>query len=1227
MSRMKVYMMIVSLFLVASTLHNAGIRLCCETAVESGERHRSVMYIKDGMVYDDTSNGYDVVIRDSYINGSMEICNDSIVVLENISLFGSISLSIHDNAILTLENSTVSRGLTSSLGVLDIYVHDNAHVTIVNLKREGFVHVNIYVYDRGELVVEDVNARCNIRAYNHSSVTMHGNFSYFIDISMYNDSTLTINGSSVSWFGSITAIDNTSVWVVDSNISMSINIMDDSRMYGCSSYIDNINLYDQAMANLSMVTGSQIYAYTAVDLTMTSCNYSMVSLNTPWIYSDTPGPIAIIDNSTIQWFETYSGRVTEIVNSSLNELYYCRICSGNVEANASGIYCDSSYPNYVGLNNNINIVEESYMALIAVNAASVIVKNASYLDNIFLFNVSVATVEDIEDDYLILSAINSTATCRHLNISDFYTLVYYSTIDVNHTISTNEMMIFMEHSNISCSYLRMPSGAFLYASRNSNTTMDHVDISEAQILITHSSVSMSMVRIQNLYEESTINCSNIHVWNTTIGGYINVEESILWAYNLTATVYTKIDVRNGNFDIVNGFIRDYSGEILSGIVDLGENNIYPLYIDYVYVYDASVSLSGSLGDNPSVMICVDYSILSVHDTTGTEMLSIWGYYSDIYVYGSEMYHVDCSYGNISITNTNVTDFINISWTYLYAYNSSVESINIEGDCTIVLDTVTGESINVAMYPLALVDYYSLYKTKINISESNISEVGVPGRGWIWVENSTLGRLFYTHQTVHIVDTNITETVMENYLFTGGDVVISSNTIVSGSYINLLHIDGDCNISSKIDMIIVNLTETSPINISIENTDKFTGIVMFGGSLYLQNSTFIIMHVSTDNNVYIVDSIINTTLFEDLHIYLGGGVFELEDSTLITNDNIYIDNADIHIHSCTVRGDELHLYYADAYLNNVSLAEVLKLSSYHSHVVMQDVSAKILYASYTTLTMDHADMLTLEALCSIINATSCNITSDTINIDYNISLYVNSCNIDALNINFMSGWKTSTIHGEVSNSNISSTYILYYYVDEPTGTIFSEGTILGTYSLKISYQDTRFAKYAPVNAFHVDKNGNVTIENYRGADAIFWVYTTIIHDTDMPAIISNPEASYEIFKGDQLSLSWTAYDSHPYKYEIYRDGTLVQSGYWVSGEEIKYVFTATETGEFNITIVFYDVIENRVSHTVTITVKEAITTTTEKTTETPTTIYPIVFALIITLLLIALILYVRRKRKT
>lgn len=95
------------------------------------------------------------------------------------------------------------------------------------------------------------------------------------------------------------------------------------------------------------------------------------------------------------------------------------------------------------------------------------------------------------------------------------------------------------------------------------------------------------------------------------------------------------------------------------------------------------------------------------------------------------------------------------------------------------------------------------------------------------------------------------------------------------------------------------------------------------------------------------------------------------------------------------------------------------------------------------------------------------------------------------------------------------------------------------------------------------------------DAVY--YNTPPRDMNNPTL-SPAEEEYRIPIGSSVLLTWVAYDQTPFDYEIYVNSQLVSTKIW-NGSDIQYLFEPTSSGEWNVSLIVYDLFGNSAQATI------------------------------------------------
>jgi len=145
------------------------------------------------------------------------------------------------------------------------------------------------------------------------------------------------------------------------------------------------------------------------------------------------------------------------------------------------------------------------------------------------------------------------------------------------------------------------------------------------------------------------------------------------------------------------------------------------------------------------------------------------------------------------------------------------------------------------------------------------------------------------------------------------------------------------------------------------------------------------------------------------------------------------------------------------------------------------------------------------------------------------------------------------------------------------------------------------------------NGSEIIHPINGLEMGFYNFTIIVFDNSgnnatntvlvtvsdvTNPTIDGPEDLSSIEGDTGIAITWTAYDIHPWKYQVYIDDKLQVQGTWhITGESITISVDRLLLGSHNITIVVIDLSGNNASDSVIVTVTQSASTTNITNTDT------------------------------
>ena len=157
-----------------------------------------------------------------------------------------------------------------------------------------------------------------------------------------------------------------------------------------------------------------------------------------------------------------------------------------------------------------------------------------------------------------------------------------------------------------------------------------------------------------------------------------------------------------------------------------------------------------------------------------------------------------------------------------------------------------------------------------------------------------------------------------------------------------------------------------------------------------------------------------------------------------------------------------------------------------------------------------------------------------------------------------------------NERYPDSYIVYR-----NGTNVQEGKLE-------RWQDVfRNVNNLPLGAYNYTVFVNDSSGNW--ATDTVWVF---VYDGTLPIVDSPMDIEFE-YGENGYNITWHAFDLHPTIYEVFRNGDLIESNPWNISEAICIQLDSLEEGEYNFTILFYDVEPNVAFDTIIVTIYESL----------------------------------------
>jgi len=1141
-----------------------------------------------GGKYPDTVYTENVRIRGSTIFGSIYAYRDAYILVEDSEfLVDYMRIELRNDSKMVIRDCKINPNNTDAK--LYIYLYDNAELviedTFINSTLDYFV---IYLYNSSRLRVENSGNLTDVRAFDIANITITGKV-FNSDFSMNDISSIhvinaelnktTISGGGIS-----------KIWISNSKINETIYVWDSSHIIINDSYIYWLDANEFAWVELKNVTGFEFEfngeSYFIVD----KCNVTYIKVR---LYEYTTGPgmrylgsHGKINNTDISNLEIYSFSKTHIENSNVTWLYYANVYTGYLRMNKTNKEYGECYDTYTSKNSNILAKVNDTDYLFVWNVTELNITGATASRYIYMLNVSNAYISHRDGTSLMIYAWNSDITMYNLTHRYFRVYAYNTSIEGEKLNATRELEISL---NLSYAYITNIS-AIGVSSNNidmetSSITLQNATLDLLSLYSYHSFVQFVGFNLTNLNRFKIRDGSVAYLLYGEAYGCVECRESIILTYNVTLTelFIEELNVSDGNFTIVDGLIVEYDGSLQYGAINYGNTTITDKVVMHnLFAKNASLNVSGVLSEYDSSLTSDFYAEINTSDVifynVSTIDINAYMYFenSNITMYKGLLDEVEICRGNAIINDTEVSRII-IANTTLEANNSRFSEINIDGNITMKLYTcnvtggihseVTPDILLLALIPMSNID--------IDILKSNISEIGIFGRGEISINESTVEYLYVTFHNTTLYNTNVTKILLNTTLFKSGSIEIRNNKIVSGVGTKLLTLLGDCNIATVTDAIVIDEDPPSlGVSLSVSNS-KYFAIVAIGGNVTINSSYFNMIMISNGDHVYIYNTTSNSSIFTDMPalslnvadcvidnstfigmgISLVNGTFYMNDTKLNTTFSVYFGcNAVVEHTNATST-----YIYTLVYNSSLNATEVGfgMIEIYNADLRMSSSSA--------------TDMLITDSIC-IVNKSK---IYGKITLYENTTLSVYDSEIDRLGLSAYEYGLPGNILVHVEGSKIDKEYFKWYYTSDYTTAIFDNETISGSYGAITTYINVDTTGAKAVMCFEVIEHGKAEIWNYTGASNIGSITVNTTWDKTPPTITCTNGTSIEYEYGLGVKLEVNITDETPKEYIVYLNGTQI----------LKDTYTETYTliinlqdyitgpGKYNLTVYACDYYDN------------------------------------------------------
>jgi len=1120
------------------------------------------------------SSVYTATIKNSVINGTVIIGNESNVLFENVT-FTDLSLIIEDNAKVTVRNYTVS-----------------AHLTIVTLNN------SILKLEGG---VGGGDSTLAISAYGFSEVYMQGSFEG-INIDGYENSRISIYGNITS--SGINLYANSSVIIVDANIGGSLIWMyDESNIMLSNAYDDsssmNIYIYGEAVLNVSnsnlsssfidmhdfaFITAKESLFYDISldedsraylngvsmntisargDSIFTIVNSHLYRVNTYISTSDGKYYAAgQIINSTVTEVSLNTAGITYLVDSNIETLYYNLIHNGTLSVNQTHADSTSNYPNYV--NDSSTVTNVHLQSIYIAREAISVTINRSWV-TVYLIDVASAKIYNAGT---VFSA-HSNITIMNTDVDSIHIYGHDNSNILIENVSVNILDVTLSCSSLKINGTQINSSSDMDIYNSSVTTANSL-INRLDLYTDNSSWILNNTVLNNTdrldIHGSSMNFYGSEANATAYWTVMYIRDSVVVIENsaLHLMADTEFILENDSYTMVGGIIVNNTG-VTSGIVGLGTNDLsqflnfisVDLYGSDLIIENYSIyTLFGSYSEinlmNNSNLTLRDVIInsfyITVYDTSvitlenASSIEEIYGENATVDISNAEIGYVtlQCIKGSVNGANISSISAFEVD---LSLNNTNISDIEVTtGDLEITFSNVSEVSLGSFDY---LLFQNIIFDVSILVNNSKVNVLSSMNYGSITIDNSKVGDMRYALTTVNIMRSQMNST-MRNYLInTSGEVVIDSNTIPAGSCHSLLTTDGSTMIGHIVEAIVTN---QSALNLTIKNSE-YIGLFGIGDSIFnVLDSNISIIMIFSANKASIRNTLVNASFMEDaapifldansVEVYnirvLGAGIAVMADYASIedafSERGIFAMNSTVLYENVSTSSK----CYSQIYNSNITIMRS-SISSYDielsfSDVLIEDSLVGTLEVFNSTLTLRNLGVVSIIGKAfdaSITNITVLN--NITVGDKTNLEIWDSTISRIMPTLEYVSSYyywysvHPKDITLSVHNSEINASYIHYNIVDG-SGTLEYSEPLDTSFNLATIYENTNITD---IWGSIIDIAGlsTVNIVGFNNSDIVTLRIFGVI-DRSPPTIVILNDTTMEYEYGLPVNISFQTLDETP-----------------------------------------------------------------------------------------------------
>ena len=904
-----------------------------------------------------------------------------------------------------------------------------------------------------------------------------------------------------------------------------------------------------------------------------------------------PEPRGIIQNADIDTLDLLSSWITRLINSEIDHLIYSYIYVGYFICNESGCYYRDRYINFENISSTANFTELSNQRIVVFNASYASISSNTNITQIYLTNVEFFEAYNTSLSRVFLS--NSTALINITKNENVTIYASYSNISLLNSYPNKSFTINAINSSIRLYNITSidNSNAKEIRLENSSINITGIEIKKLMLVLLYCSGIIKNANLTSL-SKFTISHSQISCYNSSFSNRLRLVNSTLELYNvsLDSFVILKVILMNGQFELKDGMITNYDGEVISGIINKGLSYYTSGFqIEELYAYNSSISVTGYYSDylisiNTYIYLYNKTHLSAYNLSSGTIIyvriynnskiclnkskvtsISINNGFAELYKSKSSLIYI--RNGTLGL-NYSEAGYINIRDGSIYLYNSN---INGEIQSSNGLDTI--RLLQPETYPT----------TTLYVYNSTVEKIMLFGNGSIDIINSTVDNVIYMLHYVELINSTVNGFIQRNYLVYSGDVVIENNAI-SGAHELLLNVINS-DINEYKDFVVGLESGNGPaLNISIINS-SILGVATYGGNLSITNSTICLIAVNGEK-VHLEDVTINSSSV-DYYGYIAGDIVDMENISVSVN--------------------YFYLKGGNATLNSINLTGYCSTTIYNSTLSLSDVT---IYYKNSKLKIINSNFLLLDSKIyylellrsngtidsTIINETALTNSFCLMNDSY-IYEYIrldNGGNITAINTTIYKIILSSTtypyysrarnITGRFINCNITESTVTFYLVRNSQKAYICNESISGELYIKILYMNSTIPNQT-YTYLMVTEQGAANISNYTGSHVIDCIWIGVQKDLSSPSITcyNFTQLEYELGVFDTIRLCFEISDENPDRYSVILNGTEILSGvytqeYLLSIDIAQYINTSAT---YIIEIVANDTFGNTKTKTITL----------------------------------------------